>query len=88
MFFAPIALNGLKNVKGVKLGKNVRYFTTTQTTCDNKVRAVRCEQKIQPRITQICTNGDNLQKFFGLPKKIFVWISEIGYAELKVRGKK
>jgi len=50
--------------------KNVRYFTTTQTTLDNMVRAVRCEQKIQPRITQIGTNGDDVQKFFGLPKKI------------------
>ena len=84
----PPPLMALRTLRALNLGKNVRYFTTTQTTCDNKVRAVRCEQKIQPRITQICTNGDNLQKFFGLPKKIFVWISEIGYAELKVRGKK
>ena len=52
------------------------------------VRAVCCEQKIQPRITRICTNGDVMQKFFGLPKKIFVSIRVIGYAELKVRGKK
>ena len=58
------------------------------TTRNNIVRAVRCEQKIQPRIARICTNGDVMQKFFGLPKKIFVSICVIGYAELKVRGKK
>ena len=58
------------------------------TTRNNIVRAVRCEQKIQPRIARICTNGDVMQKFFGLPKKIFVSIRVIGYAELKVRGKK
>ena len=52
MFFAPSPLMALRTLRALNLGKNVRYFTTTQTTCDNKVRAVRCEQKIQPRITQ------------------------------------
>ena len=83
MLFAPPRLKVLKNLKVVKMGKNITcgIFTTIRTTRDNMVRAVCCEQKIQPRITRICTNGDVMQKFFGLPKKIFVSIRVI-------RGKK
>ena len=39
------------------------------TTRNNIVRAVCCEQKIQPRIARICTNGDVMQKFFRLAEK-------------------
>ena len=72
----PLALRSLKTLRASNLGKNVRYFTTTQTTCDNMVRAVRCEQKcnleyhkLLARRSQFARMGITCKSFSACRKK-------------------